>query len=313
MLEDKDILKLIHNELSVERAQEVRQAIDASPKATRLFKQYSYVYDNRDIINQVRTLSVRDEWSALSKKLGIQNNTSSSSSTGLWIVLALLLLGIAAGMYFYLKPGPYITQQADIAGLEIILPDGSIARIDENTTITYKRDMSEDSVRLVTLIGKGTFDVVSDPDKPFIVQSEGAGIKVLGTIFNIEPQPGGAMIENEEGLINCFDLRDTTSNVTLNEGDKALWDGSSFEYIPKYVPPPPRGSDVRIDNFIDRLSDRYPSRVEFSPYLPYDSRTIFVEMDQSLDEIMTQIDTSANVDVQQVGNRYIILGLSPKN
>lgn len=67
---------------------------------------------------------------------------------------------------------------------KIILPDGSKVWLNANSKLTYKKQFGE-RYREVNLVGEAFFDVVKDPNHPFIVTTASLRLKVLGTAFNV--------------------------------------------------------------------------------------------------------------------------------
>ena len=63
------------------------------------------------------------------------------------------------------------------------LPDGSTGWLNSGSIIRYPTQFS--SGRLVSLNGEAYFDVVKNPNSPFIVDANSVKIKVLGTSFNV--------------------------------------------------------------------------------------------------------------------------------
>lgn len=102
---------------------------------------------------------------------------------------ALLLLLIVPQVYQQLLPKEshklrtVATLNASIQ--EVTLADGSIVTLNAASKLIYPENFS-DTLRAVTLEGEGFFDVVPDPDRPFVVSSGGVNTKVLGTSFNIQ-------------------------------------------------------------------------------------------------------------------------------
>jgi hypothetical protein len=68
---------------------------------------------------------------------------------------------------------------------EVILPDGSKIMLEPNSSIVYPKTFDDD-IREVHLMGEAFFDVVRNPDKPFIVHFNELVVKVLGTSFIIK-------------------------------------------------------------------------------------------------------------------------------
>ena len=69
--------------------------------------------------------------------------------------------------------------------LKIFLPDGSTAWLNAESKISYPEKFSQEK-REVTLEGEAFFDVIKNPDQPFIVTAGEISTIVLGTAFNVK-------------------------------------------------------------------------------------------------------------------------------
>jgi transmembrane sensor len=67
----------------------------------------------------------------------------------------------------------------------IILPDGSTVILEKNSQLQFDKNF-EGTTRTVYLRGEALFDVVKNPNKPFIVYAGDLVTKVLGTSFRIK-------------------------------------------------------------------------------------------------------------------------------
>jgi ferric-dicitrate binding protein FerR (iron transport regulator) len=76
----------------------------------------------------------------------------------------------------------------------IKLPDGSIAYLNRNTTLTYNAKTLGPE-RKVKLSGEAFFEILPDHNKPFIIDAGGATIKVLGTSFNVVTRNNDSSVE----------------------------------------------------------------------------------------------------------------------
>lgn len=72
--------------------------------------------------------------------------------------------------------------------VELMLSDGTYVWLNSMSKFTYPSKFSEKN-RIVNLEGEGYFEVKHFKNKPFIVQSKYANIKVLGTKFNYKCYP----------------------------------------------------------------------------------------------------------------------------
>lgn len=73
--------------------------------------------------------------------------------------------------------------------LTTVLSDGSRVKLNAGSKIVYPEEFS-DTLRRVYLTGEAYFEVESDPERPFRVESPSVETEVLGTSFNIRAYPG---------------------------------------------------------------------------------------------------------------------------
>lgn len=66
-----------------------------------------------------------------------------------------------------------------------ILPDGTKVWLNAGSNLKYSTNYNTHT-RLVKLEGEGFFDVITNPQKPFIVETKGISIKAYGTAFNVK-------------------------------------------------------------------------------------------------------------------------------
>jgi transmembrane sensor len=63
------------------------------------------------------------------------------------------------------------------------LPDGSTVELNGDSKLEYKFDERTRQIRLLS--GEAYFTVAKDPNKPFIVSSNGLAVRAVGTAFNV--------------------------------------------------------------------------------------------------------------------------------
>lgn len=69
---------------------------------------------------------------------------------------------------------------------QVRLPDGSLVYLNAASSLTYSTSLNrQGGARRVKLSGEGYFEVARDKAHPFIVESPGQQVEVLGTHFNI--------------------------------------------------------------------------------------------------------------------------------
>ncbi len=119
---------------------------------------------------------------------------------------------------------------------QIILPDGTIVRLNGSSSLTYQKDFNE-KVRNVYLDGEAYFDVTKDANHPFIVHTSNIDIKVLGTLFNVKCYEQDETIETTllRGSIEVYNKADPSApKVILKPNEKLVFRKKTNEdFLPK--------------------------------------------------------------------------------
>lgn len=136
------------------------------------------------------------------------------------ILMAVLMIG--GGLFAYLyRSEKTITVAALNEIKKVTLPDQSTVWLNKGATISYA-DNFEGDERKVNLKGEALFHVTKNAEKPFIVNSDGASAKVLGTTFNFNGQSaeGREVISLIEGKLEVTGLNGQ-GKVILHPNQKA--------------------------------------------------------------------------------------------
>lgn len=154
-----------------------------------------------------------------------------------WKVAASVAVLIAAGLGLYLMPATkqevlYTTMTTQRGEQNTVaLPDGSVVRLNAESSITYPEKFTELASRDVILSGEAFFDVVRDESKPFIIRSGGLVTTVLGTSFNIQAYPDDALVAvtvaTGKVKIELAGSQKQNESVLLLPGEQGLYDSQS--------------------------------------------------------------------------------------
>jgi ferric-dicitrate binding protein FerR (iron transport regulator) len=106
---------------------------------------------------------------------------------------------------------------------QVTLPDGTLAYLNGNSILTYPKTFGAKQ-RLVTLSGEAFFKVTKNLVKPFIVETQSARIKVLGTSFNVLAPPRANRVEVlvKTGMVSLSPIHNQNDRLYLKKGDFGL-------------------------------------------------------------------------------------------
>ena len=105
-----------------------------------------------------------------------------------------------------------------------LLPDGTTVWLNAGSKLHYENDFNG-ATREVRLEGEAFFDVVKQPERPFIVHTSGIDIRVLGTAFNVKSYPEDKTVETTlyRGLVQVSRQEDITKKpIQLKPNEKLI-------------------------------------------------------------------------------------------
>jgi transmembrane sensor len=166
-------------------------------------------FNSKKGLEKLRDKLVQEEDSVKQKSnVVFKNRIKNKKSSGLYIwKLAASILVIAMTSIVYLvttqdwdQPATTTYTTTDVEQRIITLSDGTVVRLNRNSTLEVSDDRSDES-RMIWLDGEAFFDVTHNPDRTFIVHAGDAVVEVLGTSFNVK-RGNEVIVAVEEGLVS---------------------------------------------------------------------------------------------------------------
>jgi ferric-dicitrate binding protein FerR (iron transport regulator) len=201
----------------------------SSAEEAKLLNQFFDSYhDKPGDVAEIRPEIKEEILLSIQARMGPDIRKVQGSSLPIWLraAAAISFLLIASYSLFdqYLSPAKTNQPLAKIKEvrasrgqkLDIRLPDGSRVKLNANSRISYLEKLSGDT-RDVTLDGEAYFDVSSNPSRPFIVHTQYASTKVLGTSFNVLVTPEATAITLVEGKVDVSVPTGQTASLVPNE------------------------------------------------------------------------------------------------
>lgn len=181
--------------------------------------------DELNNLRDYQSFDVDAEWRKFADKNIVEQapQVTKGRRISLWpiSIAASLVLLIGAGVFMWNSDKAYVPTAYTAAdqAQSITLDDETIVSLQPYSTLTVNTDLLTSKERRVVLEGVATFDVTSDKNKPFIVETDEAAITVLGTIFEVNSIVEGTSVTLNEGSVNLASLQDPTISMTMVEGD----------------------------------------------------------------------------------------------
>jgi transmembrane sensor len=232
------LAKHLAGETDEQGQKEISAWLQESASNSILYNEIIGYWNHINSIKEMNQFDVNNGWEKLHNRIiassGSHTTMKEEKSHGrrIWFNMPWLRVAAAIALIVMIGIGSYFV----VSGLQknslltvasaatddqtrITLPDGSLVFLNANTKISYSKKFSS-GVRLVRLTGEAYFDVAHDPERPFIVYARKAGIKVLGTSFNVQSLKSSGKVEVfvESGKVQLFEADNTSNTITIEPG-----------------------------------------------------------------------------------------------
>ena len=113
---------------------------------------------------------------------------------------------------------------------EVLLPDGSRVWINHASSISYPKEFGPESRNLI-LKGHAFFEIEKNPSKPFLVETDGLVVKVLGTSFDVYNfKDESSAISVESGKVEVSHS-DSDSKIVLLANERSIYDSGQGRLV----------------------------------------------------------------------------------
>ncbi|PWU01308.1 MAG: hypothetical protein C5B52_07520 [Bacteroidetes bacterium] len=165
-------------------------------------------------------------------------------------LITVLILGVSSFFFFHHNTSTVTDSQNSSVGntvdrnevstkmgsrSKIVLPDGSVVWLNAGSKLLYAKTFGNET-REVDLSGEGYFDVVKDPERPFIIHTQKINIKVLGTAFNVKSYPNDKTTETSliRGMIEVTMKDRPNEKIILKPSEKltVMNDANRLQTVP---------------------------------------------------------------------------------
>ena len=198
------------------------------------------------------------------------------------------------------------------------LDDGSRVTLDAGSELVYPGSFSEEQ-REVFIRGEGYFEVVSEEDRPFIVKTNEARIRVLGTTFNVRAWEMTERVEVSviEGFVSLgTQAGDIGSEVVIAKDQLSVLPVGGVPTDPRFVDLDRylgwlqheiTFEDVPLGEVLHQLERWF--ELEFvieDPVITEEHVTMYIK-ERSVDDILKLVSILAGLRYQRDGNAVLFL------
>ncbi|MDQ9092114.1 FecR domain-containing protein [Pseudoalteromonas haloplanktis] len=156
----------------------------------------------------------------------VNDATKHSGLSKIWAIAAcaaLMVISLISYQYWPNSDLPSFHAQYQSARGEQIdfeLPDGSQLSLDAQSQLLLVFDAKQRVSQLKQ--GRALFDIAKDPQRPFIVNTNGANVTVLGTRFSVDSKSNSTRISVDHGRVKVQSTDNSQHLIELVQGQQAV-------------------------------------------------------------------------------------------
>jgi ferric-dicitrate binding protein FerR (iron transport regulator) len=319
------ITRHLSGESSVSEEQYLARWLAEDPDHIKLLDQYSSVWEKLGRVESVAGIDLDSEWNVLESRMEesgkiitLQPGRKRIASFYIRRIAVAAMLAVIltfSGIYIVNRFG-YRTLATMDQPEELVLPDGSTVTLNYFSSLKYPRRFSGE-IRNIELEGEGFFEVESDPDHPFLINTGDVDIKVLGTTFNVNAYRENAAVEVtvKTGEVAVTRHGEVPRTIILKPGNKGVYKKTdetleiTQEIDRNYLAWKTRSfvfEDQTLFDVSEQLSKVYQAEIIISSDSLKDARITTTFNDQSLDAILNVLSATLDLDVRKSNGQIIL-------
>ncbi len=226
-------------EMSLLELRELSQMIDSNPEFAAFAQSIEELYKTNlfDHNQQFEQKYIDSHWQKFQERIGDSATGNSPQNKSKKIYSILKIAAVAASIiliigtaFFYnysdTKINKFSKQLVSTttnkgSKTKIVLPDSSIVVLNADSKLSYGPDFNV-KTRNVQLTGEAFFEVSHNAAMPFVIHTDKADVKVLGTVFNVRYYPEESIFETTliKGKVEVIPPEKSAKKVILKPMEK---------------------------------------------------------------------------------------------
>ncbi|HEX7366331.1 MAG TPA: FecR family protein [Pelobium sp.] len=186
---DEIIIKFLLEESSEGENKQIETWLAADAKNQKYLQEMQLIWETSKSLGSLNLADENIAWENFKAKADERKASQAKQNSLYWLKIAasLVLISVVGWLgYQYFKAPEMITIQTAATIDTVILPDGSVVKLNKYSVLNYP-DRFKGGKREISLSkGEAFFTITPDAEKPFTIQTNDIKIRVIGTSFNVK-------------------------------------------------------------------------------------------------------------------------------
>ncbi|MDD2307733.1 MAG: DUF4974 domain-containing protein [Prolixibacteraceae bacterium] len=313
----------LKDEANEVQMQQIQRWLDLSPEHPVILTEIMNVWSVSKSSTEFYQPDLSVNWQKLMQKVNSRpkQNLFRTVYFRISAAAAVLALVFMAGLGFgdgFLNSSEKVSYTRIIAPegnkTQIVLPDSTHVWLNSGSELQYASDYSARN-RKVNMKGECFFDVVKDPDHPFIVQGSKFQVRVFGTRFNVneDASKNTADVTLVSGKVQVFNLDDKPvselnpgQQLVYNQGIYHVQKAENMEALTAWLNNMLIFDNQPFEEVIHYLEKWYGVKIQLDHTLYYSHNYTFKVKTESLREVLALISVITPIEYQIEGEKVTI-------
>jgi transmembrane sensor len=224
------VVKRYYHTLSMEESERLNTWLVQNQANKELVEGMSQLLSQTNIDSEEINYNSKIAWSGIERRISSKSNTRHLIPTMLrWAAAAVFVIGLASIAYWQVWAPSRVSEQITVRtkggeSKKIVLSDGTRVWINENSSLTFPTEFTNDSVRSIQLTGEAFLEVTHNPEKPFLVKGKQVETRVLGTSFRVQltDQESSVLVVTGKVRFSYKENEKVMSSVVVEKGAEAV-------------------------------------------------------------------------------------------
>jgi len=236
-MNDDLLIRYLLRETTAAEDKAVHIWMEADPINEKRYSELRWIWESSKKISPAEIRDTDHAWQRFKERRELLPSKVAKhrfllSSTWIRVAASLtLLVGFIWTFTFFLPHNgmAYFTSVKLESGDQVLnerLLDGSWIVLNKHTSLSYSQPLFSNLRKVQLNAGEAYFDVLPDPDKPFLVTAQDISIRVLGTSFHVKTGSKGQEVILESGSV---EVTSGSDELTLVPGEMALQDSGTSQ------------------------------------------------------------------------------------
>jgi len=164
------------------------------------------------------------------------------------------------------------------------------------------------SFRRLSLQGEAYFEVVKNPDKPFLISTSTATTTVIGTKFNLKSRNDETILSVTEGIVQFLQksrrqtfILTKEEQITTADSIKSSTKQQSFTWSKNYI----SFKSASLIDALHELQNYYRFDFKLKPKIQKRHLSANFKLDNTIDQLLHTIANALDLNVQKEDSVYL--------